>query len=204
MSISHIVFDLGGVVFDWRPSVLAAEVFPAPREQLMVADEFFRHADWLELDRGTLNIKEASARAAQRTGLEAERFATLLRRIPDHLELIDGMLDLFKRLVASNNSLYCLSNMHSATAPVLEERYDFWSLFKGIIFSCRVGAIKPEPAIYEMLLERFSLDPKQTVFIDDMPENLDGAALLGIEVIHFQSADQCARELTALGCVRER
>lgn len=204
MSITHIVFDLAGVVFHWRPQVLVEAVFPQLEEQRLVKDELFRHSDWLELDRGALGIEAASERAARRTGLNSDRFATLLRRIPDHLELNDQTLALLGRLGTAGHRLYCLSNMHSHTAGVLDEKYDFWAIFEGIIFSCRVGAIKPEPRIYEMLLERFSLDPIQTVFIDDMPENLDAAARFGIEVIHFQSAEQCAQELAALGCFRER
>lgn len=204
MSITHIVFDLGGVLFHWRPEVLAAEVFPSPEEQRLIADKFYRHPDWLELDRGTLGVDGASARAAQRTGLDADRIATLLRRIPGHLTINEGTKSLLGRLASEGHRLYCLSNMHSHTAGILEAKLDVWEAFDGVIFSCKVGVIKPEPAIYQILLERFGLDPAETVFIDDMVENLEAAARFGIEVIHFRSADQCARELAALGCLRER
>lgn len=195
MAYKNIVFDLAGVVFFWKPQELIEEIFPHAEEQQLIAEKLFGHPDWLELDRGTLDVDEASERAASRTGLEMSRIATLLRRIPDHLRLNKQTLQLIKELKGKGLRLYCLSNMHTHSIDVLETRNDIWEAFDGIVISCRVGSIKPELAIYQHILERFDLEPTETVFTDDMLENLEAAAQLGITTIHFQSPDQCGREL---------
>jgi len=199
MTLKNIVFDLAGVVFYWRSDELVAEVFPDSVEQELIAVRLLGHEDWLELDRGTMPLDVAAERAAARTGLASERIATLLRRIPDHLVLNGQTLALLRRLKGEGRPLFCLSNMHTETIDVLEPGHDLWSLFDGVVISCRVGAIKPEPAIYRLLLDRFELDPAATVFVDDMQVNLDAASRFGITVVRFESASQCAREVATLG-----
>jgi putative hydrolase of the HAD superfamily len=84
-------------------------------------------------------------------------------------------------------------------ARALERRHDFLSVFDGGIFSGDVLHIKPEPAIYEMLQTRYRLDPGSTVFIDDLPGNVQAARRLGWHGIHFESAQQLATDLRHLG-----
>ena len=78
-------------------------------------------------------------------------------------------------------------------------RPDFWDVFAGRVISCRVGLCKPEPAIYAHLLETYALDPRETVFIDDLDVNLATAAKFGIRTIRFEHPAQCAAALRRLG-----
>ena len=61
--------------------------------------------------------------------------------------------------------------------------------FDGDVVSCEVGIVKPMPEIYDLLLERFDLDPTETIFIDDRKENVDAAAAKGIATFHFDRND---------------
>ncbi|MBT8082631.1 MAG: HAD-IA family hydrolase [Gammaproteobacteria bacterium] len=61
--------------------------------------------------------------------------------------------------------------------------------------------MKPEPQIYEYLLDAYQLEPTDTIFIDDLPENLDAAASLGIRTIRFVDAAQCERALFDHQCL---
>ncbi len=79
-------------------------------------------------------------------------------------------------------------------------RFSFFSLFEGRVISCEVGLCKPELGIYTRLLERFGLDPNETVFIDHAPANLEAAAQLGIGTIRFTSVETCSAELSSVGC----
>ena len=69
----------------------------------------------------------------------------------------------------------------------------------GVIFSCEVKEIKPEPQIYRTLLTRFGLKPEESVFLDDRPENCEAARVLGIHAIEFHNLKQAAKELEKLG-----
>jgi len=197
----NIVFDLGGVVFTWEPERIVACVFSDPEVRTRVRVGIFEHEDWLALDKGTLDPQEAIRRGADRTGLPVSEVARLMRYVPEALVPIPETLDLMYRLKATGHRIYCLSNMHAASIVHLEERYSFWDVFEGCVISCRIRMMKPEPEIYRHLLDRFGLVPDETAFIDDREANLRPAGALGIRIIEFEGAEQCARELREMGCL---
>jgi putative hydrolase of the HAD superfamily len=197
----NVVFDFGNVVFRWEPDRVVARVFATALECEKVLADFIGHDDWQALDRGSLHPAEAVNRAAMRTGLPAEKIGRLLDSVPPSLAPIAGSPELLYRVKAAGQPLYYLSNMHFASIEHLERAHDFWEVFEGGVVSCRVGKIKPEPAIYEHLLQQYGLDPADSVFIDDLPVNLAAAAKFGMRTIQFVDPAQCERELKALGCV---
>jgi HAD superfamily hydrolase (TIGR01509 family) len=196
----NIVFDLGGVIFTWEPETIIAKVFADPEVQTKVRFGLFGHEDWRELDRGTLLRHEAIERAATRTGLPVSDIAELLRQVPPALVAIPETVDLLYRLKARGHRLFYLSNMHVASIEHLENVYAFWSIFEGGAISCHVHLIKPEPAIYTYLLQKYRLNGAETVFIDDTECNLEAAAKLGLQTIKFEHPTQCESQLKALGC----
>ena len=197
----NLVFDLGGVVVRWDPEAIIAEVFADPEVRAKVRAGVFGHADWLELDRGTLPREEAIARGARRTGLAESEIKRLLAQVPPSLVAFPETVDLLYRLKRRGHPLYCLSNMHNASIEYLEEAYGFWEVFSGAVISCRLKLCKPERGIYVHLLKTYGLDAAETLFIDDVQKNLDAAAQLGIRPLRFENAAQCERELRALGVI---
>ena len=195
----NVVFDLGGVVFNWQPDALIASVFPDPAQQALVHEHVLNHPDWAELDRGTLDTTDAITRGALRCGLSEARVGRLLHGVPAALTPIEDTIALIQSLAGGHHPLYVLSNMHDAATAHLEATNDFWPVFEGCVFSCRVKLIKPEPGIYRHLLETYDLNPTETVFIDDKAINLDAASQFGIRTIQFADAGQCRTELNAMG-----
>ena len=194
-----IIFDLGGVVVRWEPAALLAQIFDDPATCQVLHTEFIGHADWLELDRGSMAPEDAVARAARRTGLSEQTVRHFLHKVPTSLVPIPETVALLYQLRDRGHSLYCLSNMHFASIEHLERTYDFFKVFDGAVISCRLQLCKPESGIYEHLLRTYALEAKDTVFIDDVQKNLDAAAQLGIRTLRFENAAQCERELRALG-----
>jgi putative hydrolase of the HAD superfamily len=195
----NLVFDLGGVVVRWDPDAIIASVFQGEELQGRVREGVFLHADWLELDRGTLGREEAIARAAQRTGVAESEIKRLLHAVPPSLVPFADTVDLLYRLKRKGYPLYCLSNMHFASIEYLERMHTFWDVFEGKVISCRLQLCKPESAIYQHLLQTYGLEAKETIFVDDVQKNLDAAAKLGIRTVRFESAAQCERKLRSLG-----
>ena len=196
-----IIFDLGGVVVRWEPAVLLAQIFDDPATCEILISQFIGHADWLELDRGTIAPEDAVARAARRTGLSEQTVGNFLHEVPASLVPIPETVALLYQLRDQSHSLYCLSNMHCASIEYLERAHGFWDVFSGKVISCRVRLCKPEAKIYAHLLESYQLDAAETVFVDDVEVNLAAARQLSIRTIRFESAAQCAGELRALGCM---
>lgn len=191
----NIVFDLGGVVFNWQPDAIVESIFDDPATRYLVRNEIIGHADWLELDRGTMALSHAIERGASRTGLSWQDVERVFEAVPKFLTPIEATIDLIHGLSSTENSLFVLSNMHVASIEYLEEQHDFWGVFDGVVVSSRIKMVKPEPQIYEYLLNEFQLDAAETIFIDDMPENLAAAAAAGIQTIRFIDPAQCERDL---------
>lgn len=197
----NIVFDLGGVVFNWQPKAIIERLFTDPGQQDRVRTLIFEHRDWVELDRGTLALDKAIDRGATRTGLPRDDIDRLLQAVPPSLTPKHETIELIRSLRGTDNRLFVLSNMHLASMAYLEEKHDIWTLFDGIVVSSRIQKVKPEIGIYEHLLSVHQLKATDTVFIDDMSENLAAASTLGIRTIRFIDAAQCRKALTDLKCL---
>jgi len=89
--------------------------------------------------------------------------------------------------------------MEAETYPLRLERFPFLGWFDGTVVSGLEGVAKPEPAIFERLLDRFGLTPNSTLMIDDTKENLETARKLGMQTIRFGSSRQLRAELEAVG-----
>lgn len=201
----NIVFDFGAVLFTWRPVELVAQYFPkqasTPAQAGHLAHAVFAHADWQNFDRGTLAMDAVVQRTAQRLNLNHAALAELVERIGDLLTPMADSVALLERLhqqrsmSVDGTRLYFLSNMPLPYARTLEKNNAFLAWFDGGIFSSDVKIIKPEPAIYQLLQTRYQLEPAQTVFIDDLLDNVRAARKLGWHAIHFESAQQLKAEL---------
>lgn len=193
--IDQIVFDLGGVVLRWRPDEVLRREVPSEVQRTVLRGAMFGHSDWLELDRGAIDEGEAARRFAARTGIDAARIRQLIEAARASLSVDEETLCLMRSLKALGVGIYCLSNLSPQTWDDLRHRFDFWSLFDGMVLSCHVGQVKPEPGIYLHLLQRFGLDPRRTVFFDDLEHNVQAARNQGIHAFVFDDAESARRLL---------
>jgi putative hydrolase of the HAD superfamily len=209
----NLVFDFGAVVFTWKPRELVAAHFPqrAPDDNTAVAmaHAIFGHPDWHSFDRGALSMDTVVARTAERLSLDPGVLGALMASISDHLAPIAATRDLLAQLHGLRGQqptlrLYYLSNMPVPYARGLEQRHAFLQWFDGGIFSGDVLHIKPDPAIYQLLQDRFALEPAQTVFIDDLQANVNAAIALGWHGILFESPQQLESRLVAMGICQNR
>jgi putative hydrolase of the HAD superfamily len=197
----NIIFDLGGVILNWDPDAIIRKLFSEPSLCQRIRSEIFEHPDWLELDRGTLDPGEAMSGFAARSGINLIDIKQLMHIVPESLTPIPGSLDLIRQVKARGHSLFCLSNMHQASFSFLAAEYTFWNIFSGIVISAHVKMIKPDPAIYLHLLDKYDLAPGETIFVDDMPVNLAAADRLGIQTILFKNPKDCERLLLLINDV---
>lgn len=79
-----------------------------------------------------------------------------------------------------------LSNGVPEIIGAIRRQRDLDAYFDEVIVSCEVGCSKPDPAIYRLCLERLGVAAQNALFVDDLPANLEGAAALGIQTLHFR------------------
>ncbi len=191
-----VILDLGNVVLDYDVNRIVASLSLDAETSALLRDELFGHPEWLELDRGSTTETEVLRSVRNRTGLDAEIIESALLAMKNSLDPIPQTLDLMHELVAAGMSLYCLSNMSRETWAHIRD-FDGFDLFDGIVISGHERMIKPEPAIFELLLERFSVAPAATLFIDDSEANVDSARRVGIDAYHFRRSADCYSWLRA-------
>jgi putative hydrolase of the HAD superfamily len=191
----NVVFDLGAVLLHWNPAEIINRNFTDEATRAIVRREIFQHPDWLDMDRGILLEQNAIHRFQNRTGCSLADMSTLLQSVKDSLKPIEDTHEILQELSQHKVPLYCLSNMPATTADYLRARYTFFRLFHGIVISGEINLVKPDKAIFEHLLERFSLKPERTIFIDDSLANVESAASLGFKTHHFRDAASCRAAL---------
>jgi putative hydrolase of the HAD superfamily len=195
---SNIIFDLGGVVIEWSPERILADYYADPQMRAILRTAMFLHPDWLELDRGTLSEADLLVRVGGRTGRPAAELSGLLDAVRASLHAKPDTVALLQKLHARGIPLYCLSNISSDNFEYLRKRHSFWGVFRGIVISGDLKMIKPEPQIFELILQRYDLSAADTVFVDDHAPNIEAARALGIHTVWFKSARQCETELEEL------
>ncbi len=120
--------------------------------------------------------------------------AHVLKPVKTTLKLVEELKD------RGEHKLFVLSNLDHETFDHLFEQYaDFFSCFDGMVISSKVNKIKPHNAIYEHLLDTYSLDPQECVFIDDQYENITAAQQLGIHGIVYDDHKKLEKALQQLG-----
>ena len=194
----NVIFDLGGVLLEWNPARILADRYPERAHRELIEAKIFRHQDWLDLDRGTLDEAAAIERFHQRTGFAHDDLSQLMDAARDSLLLKHDTWALLHELRSDEVPLYCLSNMAAPTFRYLQARYDVWGAFTGIVISGQLGMVKPEPDIFEYLLTKYGLDRRRSVFIDDLLVNVEAARRLGLHGIHFRNAEDCRAQLGAI------
>lgn len=180
-AMKNIVFDLGGVVFARDPRKCPPEL---PEFFSFVRDEKMP-LFWEEYDRGTLTLDEVTQILCREKGCAPEVCARLLRQAISMQEAVPVTRQLIADLKAAGYRLYVLSNMSREFIDFLR-RQPVYGYFDGEVVSCDEHTVKPEPAIYRILLDRYGLIPDDTLFIDDRSANLEAAAGFGIKTYLFR------------------
>jgi putative hydrolase of the HAD superfamily len=201
----NVIFDFGGVLFDWRPheflTRLLPELTPTPESARLLATDFFQGygGDWAAFDRGTVEPDTLAQTISLRTGLALQHTRKVIHGVPHEMLPLPGTVTLLRRLHAAGHALYFLSNMPELYARHLESTHEFLKLFRDGVFSARVKLLKPEPEIYAHAVQVFGIDATDTLFIDDMAYNAEAARAAGWQAVHFLDPAQCERELVELG-----
>ena len=196
------MFDLGGVLLDWDPRHLYRKLFDDEAEM-----------DWFLSEVCTLEWHHAHD-----LGVSPEQTSPpLIAEHPEHAEMIwawtqrteemlggpiEGTVEILRALKDRNVPCYALTNMESWTYPARRERYPFLEWFDGTVVSGFEGVAKPDPRVFELLLDRFALDAASTLFIDDSPKNVMAARTVGMPAIEFESPERLRSQLEDAGLLQ--
>lgn len=194
--IDTIIFDLGGVLIDWEPRRLFRKIFDDEKEMEYFLSEICS-PDWNEQQDAGRTLKEATAVLLPKHPKYQDQVLAYYDRWTEMLGgAIEGTVDLLEEYkAAETHRIYALTNWSAETWPTALELFDFLQLFEGILVSGKEKLKKPDPKIYQMLLDRYKITAEKSVFIDDSLRNIKAAEAMGINGIHFQSPEQLRNDL---------
>ncbi len=193
----NIVFDFGNVLVRWEPERMFVDQFHGDEARYWY---FWRHVCPLEwrnrIDAGE-EIASCIAEQQSRYPDYAEAIACYDTRWEDALTgEVEGMRDLVQDLLdRGEHPIYGLTNWSMETFPKARKRFPILQLIDNYIVSGDVRLVKPDPRIFQLLLDRFHLKTEETLFIDDNPDNVEASRRMGIHGIHFTTADNLKQEL---------
>ena len=202
-SIKNLIFDVGDVLIGFRWMDMLTDDFGIPKERAVhIGPKVFEDPIWMELDAGRKQVDEVvdyymakypeDGDIIKRMFAEGERMA--VKR--------EGVWEAVGRLKECGYRIYLLSNYskylfekHTADMSVIP-------LLDGKVISYEVKAIKPEPEIYEHILNKYDLNASESIFFDDKEENVNAAKALGISAFRITSEEMLLDLLHEIASVR--
>lgn len=196
--ITAVVFDLGNVLITWDRELLYRSVIPDDDRRAWFLDNVLTLDENAKLDRGMPLAELTASLAAEHPEWSAEVDAFRTRWIETIGPTIDDTIAIFGELTEADVPCYALSNWGRETFEQAMERFPFLDWFDGRVISGYENTVKPEARIFEILLDRFSLDPASCLFIDDSAANITAANELGFHTMHFVPVEKAPAALRAM------
>ena len=195
--IKNIIFDFGGVLVDWNPAYLYSKLFDNESDMHYFLENICS-PEW--------NVQQDAGRPL------AEATDVLQKEYPEHKEFIGhfygrweemlgGLLEdnvRLMKMLKPKYPIYGLTNWSAETITIAYDRYDFFKHLNGIVVSGEEKLIKPDPKLYQILLERYNLKAEESLFIDDNIHNIEVAQTMGFQTIHFTEGMNLKKEVESM------
>lgn len=194
--IKNIIFDYGAVLIDWNPMHLYVPYFHGDAEKARWFLQNICTSEW----NGTLDGgKSFDVGVAELTALHPEWADAIAAFCDRWKEMVSGPIpgtaDVALRLKAAGYHIWGLSNWNWDTFCSIRDDYPILTELEGMVVSGREGVVKPDEAIYRLLLDRYHLVADECLFVDDNPANTASAERLGIHTHLFSDAQQLEADL---------
>lgn len=192
--IKNVVFDMGNVLLAYTPQDYMKTITQDETIAAAILKELFGSNEWVELDAGTITEEEAVARVSARIPEYAEYVQKAMDNWHTDLTPMQGMPEIIKKLKEKDYKIYLLSNT-SLRFFKYRDKVEMFHCFDGFIVSAKEKLMKPDPAIFDCLCERYALNCEECVFVDDLQPNIDGAIKAGLHGHLFQGAEELTQYL---------
>lgn len=186
--IKNVVFDMGGVLIDFNARKTITTYFSEEYHDILM-QEVFGSELWHKLDSGHLRHDEAISIVLPKIPEDTRPLIKeMLSDFYSYMPPFPEMYDFIKRIKQAGYNVYLLSN---ATPRFFDNYLNIpaLTLMDGFFISCVYKMLKPQKEIYEAFCNKFSLNPEECFFIDDLPQNIEGAKNYGMKGFVFKNLD---------------
>ena len=197
--INTIVLDIGNVLaqFRWREYLEDCGYSMDLKER--IANATVLSGFWDEWDRGLREEEELIAESIARDPEIENEINAFFNSFTEIVKEYEYSSEFVKSLKENGYKVYLLSNYSKKNFEMGRPYFDFVNFVDGGVISYEVKSIKPEPEIYQSLIDKYQINPEEAVFLDDLMVNLEGAKPFGFCTIQVKSHEQALQELRELG-----
>lgn len=194
--INTIIFDMGGVLMDFDPVKFVNRYKELSSEdKTTLLDIIFNPETWVKLDFGFYTDEEYVEIVKKLIPKRLHFYVTdIIMKWDDPVIPVEGTADVVRDLKAKGYKMYLLSNAGPRQKEYFK-RVPGNECFDATVISSYEKKWKPMPEFYQILLDRYNLNPSECIFIDDLKRNTDAAEALGINTIQFTNAKNLRAEL---------
>jgi 2-haloacid dehalogenase len=198
--IETVIFDLGGVLIDWNPKHLYRKILKNEEE----VNWFLANvctSEWNDQQDAGRSFEEATSELILKHPEWEEAITAWYGRWQETIKgPIEDTVSILEQIKNSNRfRLYALTNWSAETFPWALDNFPFLHWFEGIVVSGVEKTRKPFPDFYQILFDRYKVNPVTSIFIDDNIKNVEGAEKIGLPTIHFKDPSLLRKQLEELG-----
>ena len=190
--MKNIIFDIGNVIAYYNHDEAISGFTTNEEEKKFIMDNIVNSPEWAGLglvDIGLINWDDVIKIIQDRTNnTHDELIYDFCHGHYKYLKVQENVLNLIKDLRSRNYKVYLLSNTNEEATSHLKKS-GLFELVDGYVLSHLEYQVKPHTGIYKTLLNRYNLDPKESLFIDDRLENCETAKSLGLDYINVNKDD---------------
>ena len=195
MKIKTVIFDIGGVMVGLGRIRFFEQFGYAPKISEQVMNSTVKSRHWKELDRGILTDEEVIDRFVKDAPELENEIRHCMENVHGIVYRLDTSIPWIRSLKDRGMQGLYLSNYSMKVAKDNEDAMDFLPYMDGGLLSCDYKVIKPDPAFYQILIDKYDLVPSECVFLDDLEANLETARQLGIHTIRVKDHEQAKADL---------
>ncbi|CVL66536.1 hydrolase [Streptococcus pneumoniae] len=196
----NIIFDLGNVLIEWNKEKILSKICKNDLEYNLFNKFVFQSNLWIDLDNGKISLEFLENQLIDEMGHQyQDQIHELVWNWFNYVDLYDEVYELIKQLKKKNFQIYVLTNTSSIFHILLDSVLSkVSSVLDGYVISCEVKMMKPQKEIYLSLVNKYQLDIKDCIFLDDLEENVEAARTLGIKAFQIKERKEISNILKDL------
>ena len=186
MEMENVVFDMGGVLIKWTPDeVLDNAEVKDEEDRRILKREVFSSQEWAMMDWGVLDEEEAERVFSSRLPSRIHKYLHSILYWDERIGFVEGMDQVLSYLSSQGKGIYLLSNASHRLNEYFPS-FPFAHYFKDTVVSADYNRVKPEAELFRLALSKFGIEAKDTLFVDDAPQNVVGGRMIGMEGYLFR------------------
>lgn len=179
----YIILDMGNVLLEWNKDKILQGVSDTKKDYLILDKTIFQSGLWEKLDLGTMSREELVLKVVSMIGSTYQKkVEEVIWNWPSYIDIYREVFPVLSELKKKGDRIFVLSNTSKVFYDLLDEQLSpLKELLDGFVLSCDIKAIKPDLAMFKEILDKYQLEPRNCVFLDDIEDNTNAAEKLGIK-----------------------